>query len=305
MGLIVEESTKMSVPKLVWPAGATLGEGPVWVDRESALYWVDIKGQAVHRMTWPGTTRQSWRTDSPVGAIQPTTDGRFIGAFKDGIRLVELDPESDRIKTELITNPEPELPDNRFNDGKIGPDGAFWAGTMDDRESQPTGSLYRLTHEGACVVVDSGYVVTNGPAFSPDGKTLYHTDTFGRVIYAFELGSSGRVGGKRRFVEIPDSDGYPDGMCVDDEGCIWVAHWAGWRLTRFSPEGKPVTCLDMPVSQVTSCVFGGVDLKTMFITSAAVGLSASELAGQPDAGGLYAVELDIGGPLTRYFDWRE
>lgn len=293
----------MRAPELVWSARAPLGEGPVWVDRENALYWVDVKGCAIHRMSWPDATQQSWQTDRPIGAIQPTTDGRFIGGFKNGIHLVQLDPESDRIKTELIANPEPEFSDNRFNDGKIGPDGAFWAGTMDDEESQSTGGLYRLSPEGVIAIVDSGYVVTNGPAFSPDGKVLYHTDTFGRIVYAFDLDPSGKADSKRRLVEIPDSDGYPDGMCVDDEGCIWVAHWAGWRLTRFSPEGKPVTSLDMPVSQVTSCVFGGVDLKTMFITSAAVGLSASELASQPDAGGLYAVELDIGGPPTRYFDW--
>lgn len=295
----------MRAPELVWSARASLGEGPVWVDRESALYWVDVKGCTINRMGWPDATQQTWQTDRPIGSIQPTADGQFIGGFKDGIHVVQLDPASDRIKTELIVDPEPELSDNRFNDGKIGPDGAFWAGTMDDKESQSLGSLYRLSPEGVIAIVDSGYVVTNGPAFSPDGRILYHTDTFGRTVYEFDLDPSGKADGKRRFVEIPDSDGYPDGMCVDDEGFIWVAHWAGWRLTRFSPEGKPVTCLDMPVSQVTSCVFGGVDLKTMFITSAAVGLSASELAGQPDAGGLFAIELDIGGPPTRYFDWSE
>lgn len=301
---MLESQSILSKPELVWPAGAQLGEGPVWVDHDSALYWVDIKGYAIHRLSWPSAACQTWSTNYQFGTIHPTLDGRFIGACDNGIHLVSLPPLSDTAETELIIDPEATLPNNRFNDGKIGPDGAFWAGTMDDLEVDASGSLYRLSPEGVCDVVDTGYIVTNGPAFSPDGRTLYHTDTFACVIHAFDLGPSGAARNKRPFIEIPDGDGYPDGMCVDNEGCLWVGHWGGWRITRFSPKGQMMCYLDMPVANVTSCVFGGADLKTLFITSAATGLGEAELLDQPDAGGLFAVNLDVAGPPTRYFDWR-
>lgn len=287
----------------MWRAGAELGEGPVWVDRESALYWVDIKGEAVHRLSWPDGKRQSWQVHGQIGALLPTSDGRFIGALQDGIHLLTLDPESDRAIARLLLDPEPDLLDNRFNDAKIGPDGALWAGTMDDRETDPTGRLYRISGDKACQVIDDGYVVTNGPAFSPDGALLYHTDTFKRTIYVFDLDPAGGASNRRVFAQLPEDKGYPDGMTVDCEGCLWVGHWGGWRLTRFSPEGEPIFELAMPVANVTSCSFGGDDLKTLFVTTAAKGLSAAERRAQPAAGDLFAVRLDVAGPPTRYFEW--
>ncbi len=291
-------------PRLLWPAQAILGEGPVWVDRENALYWVDIKGQWVHRLAWPSGARQSWSTDSPVGAFHPMADGRFIAAMKTGLYIVKLDPDSEKADAQLIMDPEPDRPDNRFNDAKVGPNGGFWAGTMDDNETDPTGCLYRLSPDGECRTIDNDYVVTNGPAFSPDGSVLYHTDTFRKTIYAFDLGPSGNARNKRVFIEIPEDQGYPDGMCVDDEGCLWIAHWGGWRISRWSPGGKPLGYIIMPAAQVTSCVFGGAAQKTMFITTAAIGIEGDAVKEQPDAGGLFAVDLDITGPATAYFDWR-
>lgn len=294
---------QLEMPRCVWPAGAELGEGPVWVAGESALYWVDIKGHAIHRLSWPDGEQHTWQIHEQIGAIQPTTDGRFIAALKDGIHIVDLERSSTNAAAKLIENPEIDLPDNRFNDGKIGPDGAFWAGTMDDHETASTGCLYRFSSDGACQNIDSGYVVTNGPAFSPDGSVLYHTDTFKRIIYAFDLGKSGEASNKRVFINIPDDAGYPDGMTVDSEGCLWVCHWGGWRITRYSPEGIAISILEMPVANVTCCAFGGEELKTLFITTASKGLNEEERNKQPEAGGLFVADMDVKGLAGRNFEW--
>lgn len=298
---MVYRSLSPNRPIAVWPAGAKLGEGPVWVDKENALYWVDIKECMIHRLLWPSAKRRSWKTDCQIGALHPTSEGRFIGAFADGIRFVHLDAGSEYAKTTLIIDPEAEFTGNRFNDGKIGPNGDFWAGSMDDGETEPTGHLYALTADGQFRLIDSDYVITNGPAFSPDGKTLYHTDTLNRIIYAFDLEPSGHVHSKRVFIHIPAENGYPDGMCVDAAGCLWVCHWGGWGITRYSPSGEKVGRIELPVANVTSCTFGGINRSVLFMTTASKGLSREERLRQSGAGALYAIELDVQGPATQYF----
>lgn len=289
--------------RILWPGGAILGEGPLWVDRESALYWVDIKQKMIHRLDWPDGERCSWTVEPAVGALQPLRAGGFIAAAKDGFHLVDLPEGGGEARMARVLVPETERPRNRFNDGKIGPDGAFWAGSMDDEEVEASGRLYRLTETGAIRVMDEGYVITNGPAFSPDGQLMYHTDTLKREIYSFSLGAAGGLGAKSLFARIPEDAGYPDGMCVDNDGCLWGAHFGGWRLTRYAPDGRILGTLPMPVANVTSCVFGGTDLKTLFITTAAKGLSDAERADQSDAGALFAIDTTVGGPPTRYFNW--
>lgn len=295
----------LPTPELIWDAHAVLGEGPVWVDRDSALYWVDIKQHLIHRLTWPAGQRKTWRVAEQIGTIHPMADGRFVGGLKDGVYAITLREEAEDAVVDLMCDPEPSYPGNRINDGKVGPDGAFWFGTMDDAEVRPTGSLHRLTTKGEHSIVDTGYVITNGPGFSPDGSVLYHTDTLGRTIYRFDLDKAGAASGKRRFIALSEASGYPDGMCVDAEGGIWQAHWDGARLTRFSADGVPVAVVPLPVANVTSCVFGGENLQTLFITTASKGLNAVQRAAQPHAGGLFAVDLSIVGLPTRYFEYGE
>ncbi|PHR06657.1 MAG: hypothetical protein COB29_09985 [Sulfitobacter sp.] len=289
-----------SEPKLIWAGGAILGEGPVWVDREKALYWVDIKSSTIHRLDPKEKTRNSWNTQTPIGALHPASNGDFIGALKNGIHRVKLDPDAEDANLELLVDPEPTHHNNRFNDAKVGPDGALWAGSMDDLETDPTGSLYRIANDGV-TTIDTAYVITNGPAFSTDGKTLYHTDTLKRTIYAFDLDTSGKASNKRVFINIPPENGHPDGMTVDTEGCLWVCHWGGWRITRYSSEGKELMYIKMPVANITSCVFGGDTHQTLFVTTASKGLSNTEKEAQPDAGGVFAIELNISGPQTLYY----
>ena len=283
----------------IWDAGAALGEGPVWVAREQALYWVDIKGDKIHRMKPGSGARSTWATSAQPCSLAPAAGGGFIGAFRGGFAKVSLGETE--IALEPVADPEADRPGNRFNDGKVDARGRFWAGTMDDGETDPSGVLYRLDPDLNCSRLDDGYVVSNGPAFSPDGRTLYHTDTFAGLIYAFDLGQDGGLSNKRPFVRIPAESGYPDGMTVDAAGCLWVAHWGGWGLGRFDPDGKPCGRIDLPVAQVTSCAFGGEDLSKLFITTAAIGLDQEARRAQPLAGGLFICEPDVGGLPTPLF----
>ena len=283
--------------KCIWPAAAVLGEGPVWDEEEEALYWVDIKAAAVHRYAPASGATQSWPMPERIGCIARRRQGGFVAGLKSWFAFLDL--PSARI--EPIGDPEPDLPGNRFNDGKCDAAGRFWAGTMDDNEENPTGSLYRLDPDCRWHRIDRGYVVTNGPAFSPDGRTLYHTDSVGRTIYAFDLSPDGSVSSKRSFIEIPTDAGYPDGMTVDSEGHLWVAHWGGWRLTRFRPDGTIERAIELPVAQVTSCAFGGAALDTLYVTTASIGLDAKARAKQPLAGGLFELPVGVQGlPSPRF-----
>ncbi|MBI3453442.1 MAG: SMP-30/gluconolactonase/LRE family protein [Rhodospirillales bacterium] len=281
----------MTAPECIWPLGALLGEGPVWDPGEGALYFVDIKRPAVHRYHPQSNNRQSWPMSEPIGCIARRRRGGFVAGFKSGFAFVDLAQAT----IEPIGDPEPERPNNRFNDGKCDAQGRFWAGTMDDRERSPTGWLYRLDPDLSWRRMDGGYVCTNGPAFSPDGRRMYHTDTIGRTVYAFDLSPDGVPSGKRAFVTFAAADGYPDGMTADAEGFVWICHWGGWRLTRFAPDGSVERTVDMPAAQVTSCAFGGAALDTLYITTAAIGLDNAARRAQPLAGGLFALRPGVRG----------
>ena len=275
----------------IWQARALLGEGPVWDVRDNALYWVDIKAPSLHRYVPASGAKQTWPMPEPIGCVAPRRRGGFVAALKSGFAF--LDPDHGRL--EPIENPEPHLPDNRFNDGKCDAQGRFWAGSMDDREREKTGWLYRLNPDLSWQRMDGGYICTNGPAFSPDGKTAYHTDTLGRTIYAFDLSEVGDLANKRVFAHIAETDGFPDGMSVDADGGVWVCHWGGWRVTRFTPCGIVDRTIALPVAQVTSCAFGGPDFATLFITTAAIGLDEAALRGQALAGGVFAIQPGVRG----------
>ncbi len=261
---------------------AELGEGPVWVAAEHALYWVDINGRRIFRLSQSGERRE-WPTPMRVGSIVPRSRGGFIAGTDRGIALVDLDQD----RFEVVASPEQHLPHNRFNDGKLDRQGRFWAGTMDDRERGSAGTLYRVDPDRACTAIDGGYGITNGPAFSPDGARMYHSDTSRQVTYAFDLDAAGEAANRRVFLQFGAGDGHPDGMTVDAEGCLWIAFWGGWRVRRFSPDGDLLRTVEMPVEQPSSCAFGGPGLDRLYVTSATKGLTQTALAMQPNAGGLF------------------
>jgi sugar lactone lactonase YvrE len=269
---------------------AVLGEGPIWVARETALYWLDIKGRKIFRLSDAGELSQ-WPTPFRVGSIAPRASGGFIAGTDQGI--AEIDLSTGRLN--VLLNPEKELPGNRFNDGKVDRSGRFWAGTMDDEERKASGTLYRFDAGLAWAAVDRDYKVSNGPAFSPDGSRMYHNDSGRQVTYVFDLDRQGNATNRRAFLQFAEGDGYPDGMTVDSEGGLWIAFWDGGCVRRFSFEGEWLKTVEMPVTRPTSCAFGGRNLDRLYVTSASIGLDEAALSMQPNAGGLFMVTPGVQG----------
>lgn len=280
----------MATMECVFQVDAHLGEGPMWSAREHALWFVDIKGRRIYRYEEGTRSTQSWPAPEQVGFIVPTRRGQFICGLQSGLHGFE--PASGAF--ELITLVDSDRRRNRLNDAHVDAAGRLWFGTMDDDETRPNGVLYRFDKRGLkrC---DDGYVITNGPATSPDGRTLYHIDTLQRLIYAFDLDTNGSLTGRRIFARIPDTDGYPDGPTVDAAGCVWVGLFGGWGVNRYSPAGELLEKVSLPVANCTKAAFGGDDLRTLYVTTAWKGLTDEQRAQQPLAGGLFAGRVDTPG----------
>jgi len=288
----------MSEVRCVWNAARSLGEGPVWHEGERALYWVDIEQPAILRFDATSGATAEYAMPEKIGCIAVRKNGGFIAGLQSGFARVTLEPLS---VTPLI-DPEAHLPGNRCNDGKCDNHGRLWAGTMDVAMQNDTGTLYRLDPDGTVTAMDEGYGITNGPAWSPDGRVMYHNDSKARCVYAFDCDpKAGTIGHKRTFVELTGDEGFPDGLTVDSDGHVWLAHWGGSRVTRFTPTGDVERVIDMPVSQVTSCAFGGDDYRTLYITSARTGLDEATLQREPLAGGLFAIDVDVTGVPANHF----
>jgi D-xylonolactonase len=280
----------MSEPQSVLAVGATLGEGPVWVERDAALWFVDIKRHLVHRYTPTSGTHDTWQAPAQVGWVLPSASG-YLAGLQTG--LADFDPV--RGTFDNIRDPEPALPGNRLNDATVDAAGRIWFGTMDDGEQAATGRLWSLDRG---TVRDSGLppvTITNGPAISPDGRTLYHTDTLGRVVHAVPLHDDGTLGTPRVFATIDEGDGWPDGCITDADGFVWSGLWGGWRARRYDPDGRIAGEVRFPVANITKIAFGGPDLTTAYATTAQKGLDAAALAGQPLAGNLFAFEAGVAG----------
>jgi len=274
--------SRSSEPECVYPVAAELGEGPVWRAGEGALWFVDIKGCKIHRLFPKTGEATSWDAPAAPGFIAPLASGGWIAGLKTGLH--RFSPETGAF--ELLQTVEDAGLDNRLNDGFVDAQGRLWFGSMHDPEETLTGALYRYDGRGL-VRIDDGYCITNGPAVSPNGETLYHTDTLGKVIYAFDVGEDGGLSNKREFARIEDGAGYPDGPAVDVEGCVWTGLFAGWGARRYSPQGELLEFVRFPVANVTKLAFGGPDLTTVYATTAWKGLSDDERAAQPLAGGVF------------------
>jgi sugar lactone lactonase YvrE len=276
---------------------AEVGEGPVWDDRAGVLWWVDIKGQRLFRFDPASGENRAWAMPERLGYVVLRQDHGLLGGFKTGFKWI--DPDTGAVAP--IVDPEPDQPGNRFNDGKCDPRGRLFAGTMDDAEVACTGALYRLDPDLSVHVVRRDVHLSNGLGWSPDERTMYYTDSKRLLIWAYDYDPNlGRAENERVFARIPAGAGVPDGMCVDAQGFVWSAHWGGWRLTRYAPDGRIDRVLEMPVPQPSSCAFGGPDLATLYVTSAAIGMSEADLAKAP-GGGLLALEVGVRGlPVARF-----
>ena len=284
-------------------APSLLGESPLWHADEQVLYWVDIPGLQLHRFH-PATGRhEEWHLPSEPACCVPLLGGGLLLAMRDG--LWRFDPATGQ--RQRIASPPYDPAHQRFNDGKADAQGRFWVGTLDDRRL-PEAALYRLAG-GALVRVADGITVSNGLAFSPDGRTLYWADTKAHVVQAFDVdGHDGRLSRRRVFHQFsPRVDGEPlsayggrpDGAAVDAEGAYWVAMFEGQRLLRFAPDGTLLAELPLPVRCPTMPCFGGADFKTLYITTARDKRPAAELAAQPLAGCTLQLRVDVPGLPAR------
>ncbi len=271
-----------------------LGEGPLWHVAEQALYWVDIEGSRVHRLRPATMQHETFDTDVAITALGLRQSGGFVAATTAGLGTWQ--PGDAQVT--ITHNVEPDLPDNRFNDGAVDPGGRFWAGTMytGPDESIFQGTFYRLDPDGRVHTMRREVGVSNGLGWSPDRKTMYYTDSPRHVIYAYDYdAATGAIANERVFVQVPDDEGVPDGLAVDSEGFIWSARWEGWRIVRHDPTGRVEREVRLPVAAVTSCAFGGPDLTDLYITSAWVPLDDARRREQPLAGDLFRLRVDVPG----------
>ena len=269
-----------------------LGECPLWDERARCLWWIDIRAPALRRFDPARDEVRSWALPGLVGSIALTGDDRRLLLALNS-RLALFDPASGAFET--LADARFADPDLRFNDGRCDPQGRFWVGSMNNVTRGPQGCLYRFDCAHGLVEVARGICIPNSLAFSPDGGTMYFADSPQHRIDAFDYDpASGRRGAARRLATtMPPA--FPDGSCVDAEGCLWNAEFHGARLVRYTPDGAIDRVLPLPVARPTCCAFGGADLRTLFITTTSQRMSEAELAAEPLAGALLALEVGVAG----------
>ena len=292
----------VSAVDCVQEAHALLGEAPFWDSQEQALYWVDIYGRRIHRLHPQTGSAESWLMPDRVAAVVPRARGGLLVALSRS--LVLFDPPDGRLQT-LFTLEDDDA-GTRFNDSRTDAAGRLWIGTMNEGDGEagdaPSGRLFRFDAEHGCTTMETGIRISNGIGFSPDDRVFYLADTPERIIraYAFDL-AAGRIAGRRDLVTVDDPAAMPDGSAVDAEGCIWNAQWDGGRVVRYGPDGGIRRIVELPVSRPTSCVFGGADLSTLFITSSCMELTAAQLRREPLAGSLFALQPGVAGRACTRF----
>lgn len=288
----------MAQPEPVLDAGAVCGESPVWAVEERALYFTDIPGAIMHRFEPDTGAHESYAMPEPLTAFAMREAGGFVAAMRSGFALVE----PARGVVEWLARPEADRPDNRLNDGRCDRDGRFWAGSMHLPRTDFAGTLYRLGTDRSCTPMAGDVIVSNGLAFSPDGSTMYWSDSRSSRVFAFDFDrATGDIANRRLFFETTEAQGRPDGAAVDAEGFYWSACYLGSRILRIAPDGTLDREIAMPVRDVTMVAFGGDDLDTLYVTTSCEALSKPERADSPLAGALFAVDPGVKGlPEPKY-----
>lgn len=277
------------------PSANRLGEGPLWNERDGKLWWTDIQERRLHRLHPESGTVETFDLPERLGsfAFLPGHGSRIVAAFETGLAYYDIETKS----VAWIARIETPGSGRRFNDGRTDRQGRFWVGTMvedAERAGADTGALFCLERSGELVPHAVGVAISNSLCASPDGRILYFSDSPKKVIFAFDLDpETGTISNKRFFAEV--ERGEPDGAVVDEEGCLWNAHWGAGEIVRYAPDGKELQTVKVPATQVSSLAFGGPDRKTLFVTSARDGMDAGALAQDPGAGNLFVFEADVAG----------
>ena len=275
----------------VWEAQATLGEGPIWIEQEQALYWVDIFESHLHRYCPSSEKKETWKHEPFISAIIPTDipaengEQTFIATYKDGVKLIRGN------HTQTLFDPEPNLKENRLNDAYADHYGNLWIGSMHHSIETQTGKFYCIRPDLTYTALSGDYWVTNGPAFDPINNWIYLVSSQEKTILRGKLHEDGHIENLAPWV-ITKGPGTPDGIAVDADQCLWVTHFGGARITRYRPNGAIEREISVPALNTTKCAFGGKDLSTLYITTANVGMTAGQRQEYPLSGGLFATHIN-------------
>jgi sugar lactone lactonase YvrE len=274
-------------PEIISNEICELGEGPVWDALNQQVLWLDIMRGKIHQYNIYSKAHTIFNVGEMIGCIAPRESGGLIAGLENGIAFI--DTEKNYIQH--ITNPEKGLP-NRFNDGKCDAAGRFWAGTMAKSEEDNRGNLYVIETDLSIKKKIENVSISNGIAWNADNTIMYYIDTPTRYVFAFDYNiATGDIDNQRVVIDLTHENGYPDGMTIDQEGMLWIAFYGGWRVARYDPNTeKLLQEIELPVENITSCTFGGVDLDDLYITTASKGLNEESLQKQPHAGKLFIVK---------------
>jgi sugar lactone lactonase YvrE len=279
---------------------AIVGESPLWHLRERRLYWVDIHGKKVHRFNPDTGHNETFNLPDLVTCLAFRKNGGLLVTLRK--HFVFFDPDTGKL--EYLAKVEGEKPGTRFNDGRVDPQGRFWAGTIGDPDwDAPVGSLYRFDPDQSVTRMCSGLVCSNGTAWSPDGRTMYHTESFRYTIFAYDFDeATGSPTTGQAFATVDRAlGGFPDGLCVDAEGYLWSNHVGSGRVVRYDPSGNIHSQILLPVPRAVGCMFGGDDLDTLYITSARETMTPQQIENAPLSGGIFAVKPGVKGqPAVAY-----
>jgi sugar lactone lactonase YvrE len=283
----------ISEAELIIPAKAILGEGPCWDTETGVLYWVNILDKKVNIYDPRTGNNREIQLDQMVGTIVPRESGGLVTALQNGFYF--LDPDTEKLTP--IHDPEAGKPENRFNDGKCDPYGRFWAGTMSLSEESRQGSLYCLDTDLKVTSKQENLTISNGLAWSPNHKYMYLIDTPTKKVTRFDYDlDTGHIENSVEVVSFPEGIGAPDGMTIDEEGMLWVAHWGGAQISRWDPAtGKQLSSIPIPALNVTSCTFGGENLDELYVTTARNKTTEEDLKRFPEAGGVFKVRPGVKG----------
>ena len=285
-----------STPLCIWNCNAILGESPLWCERRSILFFLDIFSKKL--LAWSESTQNVYSLPRECSALAHTASGDFLFCAADSIEICGL-PPAEPISNIILKELSPK---SRLNDGKCDQKGRFFVASMDLKEKTPVGKLWSIDSNMAPTVLESDIVVGNGIGWSPNSSIMYFTDSAAGLIYQFDYSiDSGEISNKQVFASVPEGKGLPDGLCVDSAGDIWSAHWDGWGITRYLPDGTVAEFIELPVPRVTSLAFGGPKLNKLFITTASFNLRPDQIKAAPLSGGLFVFDApNVGLPVGKF-----
>ncbi|MDQ6621550.1 MAG: SMP-30/gluconolactonase/LRE family protein [Pseudomonadota bacterium] len=272
----------------VLDARASLGEGPVWSLVERVLYWVDINAPSLNRFDPVSGHNTTLPMPESIGCFALRRAGGFVAALRSGVWHLDADAHPQR---KIAAAPYDQAT-HRFNDGRCDPQGRFWPGTMNERHDGASAVLMRLDGDDRLTPMVEGVTISNGLAWSPDGRTMYHADTPSQTIRAYDFDpAEGSITNGRVFFRFTADADRPDGAAVDSDGCYWVALYNAGAVVRFAPDGRLLARYELAAKCPTMCAFGGADLRMLYVTTARQRLSDDELARLPHSGGIFAMRV--------------